>query len=56
MSVEGQCSAALALFEEMLSKGKACDPGILACNYVLTKFAHHGAGAAAVKFLHAMQV
>ena len=46
--------AAEALFEEMLSK--KLQPKLLACNFVLTKFAEHGGAEAAVKFLEAMQV
>jgi hypothetical protein len=46
--------AAEALFEEMLSK--KLRPTLLACNFILTKFAEHGGAEAAVKFLEAMQV
>jgi hypothetical protein len=46
--------AAEALFEEMVSK--KLRPTLLACNFILTKFAEHGGAEAAVKFLEAMQV
>ncbi|KAG5175893.1 hypothetical protein JKP88DRAFT_265646 [Tribonema minus] len=53
LAAGGQCAAALAVFDDMLAL--KLQPRLVACNYVLTKFAEHGAGAPAVGFLEAMQ-
>lgn len=49
----GQSEAAVALFRDMISR--KLEPGLVACNYVLTHFSKHRKGDDAVAFLKIMK-
>lgn len=47
------CDDALIVFEEMISR--KLEPGLVACNFVLTNFSKHRKGKVALEFLEVMK-
>lgn len=47
------CDDALVVFEEMISR--KLEPGLVACNFVLTNFSKHRRGQVALQFLEVMK-
>lgn len=49
----GKCDGALAVFREMISR--KLEPGLVACNFVLTNCSKHKQGEVALEFLEVMR-
>ena len=49
----GKCDGALAVFREMISR--KLEPGLVACNFVLTNCSKHKKGEVALEFLEVMR-
>ena len=49
----GKCDGALAVFREMISR--KLEPGLVACNFVLTNCSKHKRGEVALEFLEVMR-